>query len=65
LAEDYIAVLGDLETNVCPAPIEIAFRVAKAFRSSSLPSTLVRQGPEASLKAMPNFICGTVFTIAS
>ena len=52
-------------TKMCPAPIAVAFRAASAFRSSSLPSTLVRHAPEASLNAMPNLACGTVFTTAS
>ena len=43
----------------------LAFFAASILSASSLPSTRVRHGPEASLKATPNFICGTVFTIAS
>ena len=50
---------------MCPAARAVAFLAARAFSSSSLPSTRVRQGPEASLNAMPNFICGTVLTRAS
>ncbi len=38
---------------------------AAALSSSSLPSKRVRQAPEASLNATPNFACGTVFTMAS
>jgi hypothetical protein len=48
-----------------PAPIAVAFLAASALSASSLPSTRVRHGPDASLNATPNFICGTVFTIAS
>src|SRR5215469_14782097 len=52
-------------TNTCPAARADAFRTAIAFSPSSLPSARVRHGPDASLNATPNFICGTVFTIAS
>ena len=52
-------------TNMWPAATALAFFAASAFSASSLPSTRVRQGPDASLNATPNFICGTVFTIAS
>jgi len=43
----------------------VAFAVAFALSASSLPSVRVRHGPDASLNAIPNFICGTVFTTAS
>ena len=55
---------GHMNTSVSAAIAE-AFRTASALSPSSLPSTRVRQGPDASLNATPNFICGTVFTMAS
>ena len=44
--------------------IAVRLWAATAFRSPSLPSTRVRNPPEASLNAMPNFIRGTVLTNA-
>src|SRR5579872_2086568 len=52
-------------TKVWPAAMAWALRVAFDFRSASFPSTRVKHAPEASLNAMPNFICGTVLTMAS
>src|ERR1035437_5431167 len=52
-------------TKMCPAAMALAFFAANTFNPSSLPSTRVRHGPDASLNATPNFICGTVFTMAS
>jgi len=52
-------------TNTCPAPMAVAFRAATVRSISSLPSTRVRHGPDASLNATPNFICGTAVTMAS
>ena len=52
-------------TKTCPAPIFLTFFMARAFSSESFPSALTRQGPEASLKARPNFAPGTAPTITS
>ena len=41
-------------TKAWPAPIIIAFSAATLRNSSSLPSTRIRQGPDASQKAIPN-----------
>ena len=52
--------MGSVTTNSLPFAMAVTFLAAMARNSSSLPSTRVMQAPEASLKAMPNFICGTV-----
>ncbi|MBA7553114.1 hypothetical protein ES705_45699 [subsurface metagenome] len=52
-------------TKTCPAPIAFTFFMARVFSSESFPSALTRQGPEASLKARPNFIPGTAAIITS
>jgi hypothetical protein len=50
-------------TKVRPAAMALAFDGERG-QGSSLPLARVRQGSEASLKATPNFICGTVLTMA-
>ena len=52
-------------TNMCPAPTAWALRAAIVCKAWSLPSTRIKHGPDASLKAIPNFMPGTVLTIAS
>src|ERR1700688_4529264 len=42
-------------TKRWPAPMAVALLVAIVLSSSSLPSTRVKQAPDASLNAMPNF----------
>ena len=53
--------MGSVTTNSLPFAMAVTFLAAMARNSSSLPSTRVRQAPEASLNAMRNFICGTMF----
>ncbi len=59
---------SDLMHIFDPSPdvdgIAVRLRAATPFRSPSLPSTRVRNPPEASLNAMPKFIRGTVLTNA-
>src|SRR3990172_8211151 len=52
-------------TNVWPAAILRAFFIATSFRNWSFPSCLMRHGPDASQKAMPNLIPGTALTMTS
>src|SRR5574340_1675004 len=52
-------------TKMWPAAMAWALRMASALSASSLPSARVRHGPDASLKATPNFIWGTELTRAS
>src|SRR3989304_2532266 len=52
-------------TNIWPAAMLPAFRIAISLRVLSFPSDLTRHGPEASQNAMPNFIPGTALTMTS
>ena len=61
---DRKAFLHDDDEAVSGAE-RLRFLTARCFNASSLPSTRIRHWPDASLNAMPNFICGAVFTIAS
>jgi len=49
-------------TNVWPAAIAEALRVARALSASVIAIHARQACTRASLKAMPNFICGTAFT---
>src|SRR3990172_2299869 len=52
-------------TNVWPAAMLLAFRIAISFKELSFPSALTRHGPEASQNAIPNLIPGTALTMTS
>src|SRR3990167_1388959 len=52
-------------TNVCPAAMLLAFRIAISLRVLSFPSALTRHGPEASQKAIPNLIPGMALIMTS
>src|SRR3972149_1386793 len=52
-------------TNVCPAAMLLAFRIAISLRVMSFPSALTRHGPDASQNATPNLIPGTPLTMTS
>src|SRR5262245_30660894 len=41
-----------------PAPIFSTVAIADCVKSGSLPSYRTRQGPDASVKATPNLMCG-------
>ena len=51
--------------NVCPLATRSALSTAAEISAGSLPSERIRQGPEASQNAMPNFAAGAVVATIS